>query len=212
MAKEVLKKRILAKIVPFLIVGIIRFLALLTRFQFNIAPQCLQKLENNEPFVIVFWHGELLFQPFVFQKFAKNKAVWVLISKHFDGEIISSAVRYFGIQSLRGSSSKGGIKALQHAIEKIQQNAYVVITPDGPRGPYHSVADGAVLLAQKTQVPVVVVRILYRNAWECKSWDKFKIPKPFSKVEFIIKEPFSLESMEMETARNYVKQKMEEDG
>ena len=80
MAKEVLKKRILAKIVPFLIVGIIRFLALLTRFQFNIAPQCLQKLENNEPFVIVFWHGELLFQPFVFQKFAKDKAVWVLIS------------------------------------------------------------------------------------------------------------------------------------
>lgn len=212
MAKENFKKRILAKIVPLLIVGIIRFLVLLTRFEFQISRQCLQKLEKNEPFVVVFWHGELLFQPLLFQKFAKDKKIWVLISKHFDGEIISNAVHYFGIQSLRGSSSKGGIKALQHAIEKIKQNDYVAITPDGPRGPYHSVADGVVLLAQKTQVPVVVVRIIYHNAWECKSWDKFKIPKPFSKVKFIIKEPFLLESMELEAARNCVKEKMEEDG
>ena len=61
-------------------------------------------------------------------------------------------------------------------------------------------------------MPVVVVRIIYHNAWECKSWDKFKIPKPFSKVKFIIKEPFLLESMELEAARNCVKEKMEEDG
>nr|WP_236033230.1 lysophospholipid acyltransferase family protein [Helicobacter turcicus] len=152
-----------------------------------------------------------MLQPFLFQKYVREKKVWVLISKHFDGEIISNVVRYFGIGVLRGSSSKGGIRALYHAIKKIENGEYIAITPDGPRGPYHSVADGVVLLTQKTNVPVVVSRIFFSNAWEFKSWDKFRIPKPFSKAVFIIKEPLTLESLELEVARAFVKEKMEED-
>ncbi|MBX7490767.1 lysophospholipid acyltransferase family protein [Helicobacter sp. Faydin-H64] len=196
---------------PFFLVGIIRFLVFFVRFEFRISPKTLEKISKNEPFVVVFWHGELLLQPFLFQKYVREKKVWVLISKHFDGEIISNVVRYFGIGVLRGSSSKGGIRALYHAIKKIENGEYIAITPDGPRGPYHSVADGVVLLTQKTNVPVVVSRIFFSNAWEFKSWDKFRIPKPFSKAVFIIKEPLTLESLELEVARAFVKEKMEED-
>lgn len=205
------KRKVLVKILPPLLVGIIHFLALFVRFEFRISQKVLEKIKKNEPFVLAFWHGELLFQPFLFQRYADKKKFWVLISKHFDGEIISSVVRYFDIGALRGSSSKGGIRVLYHAIKKIENKECVVITPDGPRGPYHSVADGVVLLAQKASVPVVVSKVFYSNAWEFKSWDKFKIPKPFSKVVFIIKDPFFLEALELEAAKALVKERMEED-
>nr|WP_317381145.1 lysophospholipid acyltransferase family protein [uncultured Helicobacter sp.] len=205
------KRKILAKILPFFLVGMIRFLALFVRFEFRVSSKVLEKLSKNELFVFAFWHGELLFQPFLFQKYSHKKKFWVLISKHFDGEIISGVVRYFGIDTLRGSSSKGGIRALYHAIKKIENKEYIVITPDGPRGPYHSVADGVVLLAQKANVPVVVSRIFFSNAWEFKSWDKFRIPKPFSKAIFVVKEPFLLKSFTLEEAKIFVKEKMEED-
>lgn len=205
------KHKVLVKILPFFLVGIIRFLAFFVRFEFRIFPKTLEKIGKNEPFVVAFWHGELLFQPFLFQKYVRKGKAWVLISKHFDGEIISSVVRYFGIDVLRGSSSKGGIRALYHMIKKLENGEYVAITPDGPRGPYHSIADGVVLLAQKANVPVVVSRIFFSNAWEFKSWDKFKIPKPFSKVMFVIREPLMLESLELEVAKAFLKEKMEED-
>ena len=191
--------------------GIIRILALSIRFEFRISQEVLERIRENEPFVLAFWHGELLFQPFLFQKYAHNKKVWVLISKHFDGEIISNTVRYFGIGALRGSSSKGGTRALYYAVKKIENKECVAITPDGPRGPYHSVADGVVLLAQKANIPVVISRIFFSNAWELDSWDKFKIPKPFSRVIFVVKEPIALKSSGVKEAKALVKAKMEED-
>ncbi|MCI5969474.1 lysophospholipid acyltransferase family protein [Helicobacter sp.] len=206
-----LKHKVLARILPFLLIGILRALATFLRFEFRVSQKALQKVSNNEPFLVAFWHGELFLQPFLVQKYGDKKKFWVLISKHFDGEIISSVVRYFGIGALRGSSSKGGIRALYQAIKKIESKEYVVITPDGPRGPYHSVADGVVLLAQKAGVPVVVSRVFYSNAWELKSWDRFRIPKPFSKVVFVLKDPFFLETLELEAAKALVKEKMEED-
>ncbi|TLD82454.1 DUF374 domain-containing protein [Helicobacter sp. MIT 11-5569] len=196
---------------PIFLVGIIRLLVVFVRFEFRVSQKVLEKFSNNEPFVVSFWHGELLLQPFLFEKYASKKKVWVFTSKHFDGEISSNVISYFGINVLRGSSSKGGTRVLYHAVKKIENNEYVAITPDGPRGPYHSIADGVVFLAQKTNVPVVVLRTFFSNAWELKSWDKLKIPKPFSKVVCVIKEPFMLESMELEEAKAYLKEKMEED-
>lgn len=206
-----IKYGVLIRIVPVFILSFMRLLALFVRFEFRISPQCLEKIANDEPCIVAFWHGELLFQPFAFKKYLRGKKVWVLISRHFDGEVISRVVRYFGIDALRGSSSKGGIRTLYCAIQKLKQKEYVVITPDGPRGPYHSISDGIVLLAQKTHLPIMISRVFYTHYWEFRSWDRFQIPKPFSKIVFVIKEPFRLDSMELEVAKSYVKDKMEED-
>lgn len=206
-----IKYGILIRVFPVLILSFMRLLAIFVRFEFRISPQCLEKIENDEPCIIAFWHGELLFQSFAFKRYLRGKRAWVLISRHFDGEVISRVVRHFGIYALRGSSSKGGIRTLYRAIQKLKQKEYVVITPDGPRGPYHSVSDGIVLLAQKTNLPIVISRAFYTRYWEFRSWDRFQIPKPFSKVVFVIKEPFRVDSMELGAAKAYVKEKMEED-
>ena len=206
-----LKRRILARVLPFFLVWLIRFLAFFVRFEFRLSQQALDRLSNHESFIIALWHGELLFQPFIFQRYMRDKRLWVVISKHFDGQIISGVNRYFGIDTISGSSSKGGARALYHAIRKIEHRAYVAITPDGPRGPYHSVADGVVLLSQKTKAPIVVSRVFFSNAWELKSWDRFKIPKPFSRILLVFGDPFWVESLEISEAKALVKEKMEED-
>lgn len=150
-------------------------------------------------------------QPCLFREMLKGspQKTYVLISQHFDGDIISRAVRFFGIYSLRGSSSKGSIKVLLLALRKLQENDIVVITPDGPRGPYHSVADGIVLLSQKSKKPIISSQICYHKFWEFQSWDRFQIPKPFSTITCVIKEPFGVENMDLDLAKEHILRIME---
>lgn len=204
--------KISIKLLPPILAFIIKILSYLVRFEFQISPKTLEKIAHNETFIIAFWHGELLLQPLVSNKFLnRQQKVSVLISQHFDGDLIAQTMQYFNIGSLRGSSSKGGIRALLGAVKKIENQEYIAITPDGPRGPYHSVADGIVLLSQKSKAPIVISRILYQNAWRFNSWDRFQVPKPFSKVICVIKEPLGVESLELAEAKNLIQSKMEED-
>lgn len=205
-------REILVKVLPPILALFIKALSCLVRFEIQISPKTLEKINKNQPFVIAFWHGELLLQPLICNRFLQShQNASVLISQHFDGDLISRTIRFFGIDSLRGSSSKGGIRVLLNAVKKIESQEYIVITPDGPRGPYHSVADGIVFLAQKSKTPIVISRVIYQSAWEFKSWDRFKIPKPFSKVHCIIKEPLNIESLKLDEAKILIKTKMEED-
>ncbi|WP_104721317.1 lysophospholipid acyltransferase family protein [Helicobacter mesocricetorum] len=209
--QKILLQKIFLYVIPFFSFITLRILAFLCRFEYKISSQTLDFIKANQTFIIAFWHGELFMQPIVLRHFYKNRRVYVLISQHFDGEIISRLVKFFKIYSLRGSSSKGAVKTLLNAIKKLQQQNLVAITPDGPRGPYHSIADGIVLLSQKSNKPIVISRIYYHNAWEFKSWDYFKIPKPFSKITCTIKEPFLLENYSLDESKEYIKSKMEED-
>ncbi|AWI34931.1 lysophospholipid acyltransferase family protein [Helicobacter apodemus] len=213
--RKKLQKILLQKIflygIPFFSFIAVRILAFVCRFEYKISSQTLDFIKANQTFIVAFWHGELFMQPIALRHFYKNRRVYVLISQHFDGEIISCLIKFFKIYSIRGSSSKGAIKALLKAIKKLQQQDLVAITPDGPRGPYHSIADGIVLLSQKSNKPIIISRLYYHNAWEFKSWDHFKIPKPFSKITCVIKEPFLLENFSLEKAKEYIKSKMEED-
>lgn len=205
-------RKILTRILPPIFAFAIKSLSYLVRFEFQVSPEVKDKIAHNQIFIVAFWHGELLLQPLIYHKFLTcHQRVSVLISQHFDGDLISRTIGYFGIDSLRGSSSKGGIRALLSAVKKLECQEYIAITPDGPRGPYHSIADGIVLLAQKSKSPIVISRVICQNAWEFKSWDRFKIPKPFSKVFCVIKEPLNIESLELDEAKRFIQSKMEED-
>lgn len=209
--QKILLQKVLLYVIPLFSFITVKILAFLCRFEYKISSQTLDFIKANQTFIVAFWHGELLMQPMVLRHFYKNRRVYVLISQHFDGEIISRLVKFFKIYSLRGSSSKGAIKASLKAIKRLQKQDLVAITPDGPRGPYHSIADGIVLLSQKSNKPIIISRIYYHNAWEFKSWDRFKIPKPFSKITCTIKEPFLLENLSLQKSKEHIKAKMEED-
>ena len=160
------------------------------------------------PFVVLFWHGELLMAPFIFRKARPKTTVNVMISDHFDGEIITRIIAPFGLKTVRGSSRKGGAKALIAALKKVKAGESVGITPDGPKGPRHSVGDGAVVIAQKADIPVVILNCRPSKYRQAKSWDRFVIPRPFGAIEYRMSAPFSLKGLSLEEARETVRQRM----
>ncbi len=163
----------------------------------------------DTPVVIAFWHAELLLAPFIYKKVAPGRHIDVMISEHFDGELIARTMKFFGIGAIRGSSSKGAAKALIQAIRKIKEGGGdVAITPDGPKGPRHELSDGLVAIARKTGAPVVIFNYVPTNCKQAKSWDRFLIPLPFGTIDFFCSEPIDISDMEPEEAKAMIRERM----
>ena len=162
---------------------------------------------SEEQHVCVCWHGELFMSPQAYRKIHKKHKASAIISSHFDGSLIASTLSMLGIRSLRGSSSKGARQVLLQAFKSIKSGEEVLITPDGPRGPRHHMSDGAIGIALKSKLPVFVMNYRAENYWQFKSWDKFVIPKPFTKVDFYL-QSVSLKGMELDEAKEYLLNKM----
>ncbi len=135
--------------------------------------------------IFTFWHGQML--PLVAEH---HRPTTVLISDHRDGEIITQIVSSFGCRAVRGSSSKGAARALLQLSRTLTDGNDIAITPDGPRGPRHSFAPGALVLSQRTQSPIVLLASHASRMWKLKTWDGFEIPKPFARVTVAYGEPF----------------------
>ncbi len=162
---------------------------------------------TDEQHVCVCWHGELLMSPQAYRQIHPKHSARAIVSSHFDGSLIAGTLNLLKIRPLRGSSRKGASKVLLQAFRAIKKGEEVLITPDGPKGPRHSMSDGAIGIAIKSKLPIFVMNFKTKSFWQLKSWDKFVIPKPFSKIEFYI-QSISLEGMELEEAREYLKEKM----
>jgi len=166
-------------------------------------------LPDDSPVVIAFWHGELLMAPFVYSKLGTSRVIDVMISDHFDGEIIARVIRFFGMNTLRGSTRKGAVKVLISALNVIKErDENIGITPDGPKGPRHSISDGVVVIAQKANIPVVIINCHPKKYWQASSWDKFTIPKPFTSIDFYVSEPIYLGDLTKDEAKSYLKERM----
>jgi lysophospholipid acyltransferase (LPLAT)-like uncharacterized protein len=140
--------------------------------------------------------------------FRPKGIVKTMISQSKDGEIISKVYSLLGVESIRGSSSKGATKALISTIREITSGSDVALTPDGPRGPRFSIADGVIAIAQKSGAKVVVLNSKPSKYWQFNSWDRFVLPKPFGKIDFYLSEPFDISNLEFEEARSFIKDKM----
>jgi lysophospholipid acyltransferase (LPLAT)-like uncharacterized protein len=162
-----------------------------------------QDLERQGKYAVyAFWHAHMLLPAYV----GRNRNVKVLISQHRDGEYIAQIVQRMGYGVARGSTTRGGAKALLRMIKQIKEESIsLAITPDGPKGPRFVAQSGAILLGQKTQYPIIPVMIYLEKYWELPSWDKFCIPKPFSKATIFyanhILVPSKLEKHEIEEYR-----------
>ena len=142
-------------------------------------PEQWQRLRaDGKPFVFVLWHGGLL--PLTY--WHRDRDIAVLVSEHRDGEIIARVVHAWGYRTIRGSSTRGGGRALLEMTRELERGSVVAVTPDGPRGPALEFQPGALVIAQRAQVPVVPMAVRVDRAWRINSWDGFLVPKPFARV------------------------------
>jgi len=161
----------------------------------------------EEQCMAITWHGELFISPQVYRHLRKHHKTSAIISQHHDGDLIANILNFFNIVPLRGSSKRGAKAVLLSAIKSLRDGYSVMISPDGPRGPRHSMSDGAVALAKKTNIPLMVVNFKANSYWQLNSWDKFTIPKPFTTLE-IYHQILDISSMEKEEAKIFLKTQM----
>jgi lysophospholipid acyltransferase (LPLAT)-like uncharacterized protein len=158
--------------------AVLRVLGATWRVQFE-NPEVLADLKRDGGRVVMaVWHGELL--PLAWAH--RNRSIAVLISTHSDGEIIARTLRSLGFQSLRGSTSRGGVRVLLEAVRAVERGRDLAFTTDGPRGPRRVSAPGAGVAAAKADVPLIAVGAVVDRAWVMRSWDRFVIPKFFARI------------------------------
>ena len=140
----------------------------------------------RENFIGALWHNRLLIFPFVLRRFFVHRHGAALISASRDGELLADAIKRFGFDVVRGSSSRLGASAILQLEGVLASGRDVVITPDGPRGPAYELGPGIIFLAQKSGAAVVPINMEYSSCWRIKSWDRFIVPRPFARVRVII--------------------------
>jgi hypothetical protein len=160
----------------------------------------------QEPVIFAFWHGDLLLQPYLYYQFRKTPKAKVLISDHFDGQIIARIMTFFNLGTIHGSTTRGGAKVLIQGLKSLSDGYDIGITPDGPKGPRYTVSDGVVVMAQKRQAKVIVYSCVPSRYWQLRSWDRFMIPKPFCTLNFYASEPLDLDGMQIDEAKKYIHQ------
>jgi len=174
-----LSQRITLAVVPRLAAMLIRALGATLRYEDILTPGTTRGDLIPGPTIFAFWHRSLLTCAHRF----RNRNIAILISRSFDGELIARTVELLGFRAIRGSSSRGGATALRQMAEAYRAGHICAFTADGPRGPNMIAQPGPVSLAQLVDAPWVgAFYALPQNAWTLKSWDRFLIPKPFSRV------------------------------
>lgn len=148
------------------------------------ASDLLAAFEDDERVVIAFWHGQLAMLQAPYR--GRGAGICIQISGSSDGEIIARAVRPHGIRAARGSASRGGLASVREMLEAHREGYDLAIALDGPRGPFHRAKPGAVRLAQATGSRLFPVAAAAERAWVFGSWDRFTVPRPFSRVHYAV--------------------------
>jgi lysophospholipid acyltransferase (LPLAT)-like uncharacterized protein len=176
--KKEIERFFLLRVAPTLLFFIMRLFWFSYKKRYHFLNKPLR-----EQLIAVSWHGELFISPQMYRKLYPKERTSAIISKHRDGEFIARVLNFFKIMPVRGSTNKGAFSALIDSIKVLKRGENLLITPDGPRGPRHFVSAGAVALAIKQKLPIMIVSFRASSYWQLKSWDKFVVPKPFSRVD-----------------------------
>lgn len=142
------------------------------------------------PVIFALWHNRIFTMPSIWRRTGgKGRRSVVLTSASKDGTILAYTMSMFGLGAIRGSSSRRAVSALIGMKKALSEGLDVCVTPDGPRGPRYEVQPGVIKIAQATDVEIIPIHIRYSSAWRLKTWDRFVIPKPFSRVSVIFDLP-----------------------
>ena len=154
-----------------------------------------------------FWHARLL----MLLRITSQWHGYMLISEHRDGGFISDTLNLCGVDTVRGSTTRGGARAMLRLLRAVKdEGRHIGITPDGPKGPREVVQKGTIQLAMKSGLPVMPICWATSRCWRARSWDRFYIPQPFSRGVFVYGEPiFIAPDDDMDEAIGRVQQGMD---
>ena len=172
------KQRIALAIVPHVAAFLVRALGMTLRYEDRAAPGVTPGYLIPGPTVFAFWHRSLLACSHRF----RDLDIAILISRSFDGELIARTVELLGFTAIRGSSTRGGVAGLRNMERAYREGHRCAITADGPKGPVFVAKPGTAQLAQLVGANVGTFYVLPERAWQLRSWDRFLIPKPFSRI------------------------------
>ncbi|HEV2846849.1 MAG TPA: lysophospholipid acyltransferase family protein [Thermoanaerobaculia bacterium] len=176
-------------LISFVAANFIRGLRATVRLRHHGDERMREWERRREHFILAFWHRHLLLMPYAY----RGKGISVLVSQSTDGELIARTVARLGIDSSRGSSSRGGAAGMRSLLRKAAEGWDIAFTPDGPRGPLREVQPGVILAAAATGLPIQPVALAATLKKELRSWDRFVVPAPFSTVHFVYGEPLAVE-------------------
>ena len=148
----------------------------------------LQFEGNGKRPIMAFWHGRVLTATYYFRR----RGIVVMISENFDGEWIARIIEQFGFRTSRGSTTRGGQRALLQLKREMDRGQPSGFAVDGPRGPARQAQPGAIWLAKLTGNPVVPFHMEASRYWTLKSWDRTQIPKPFATVALAVGAPIEV--------------------
>ncbi len=199
--------------ISFWLVGLLGALlvrVLISTLRVRVIGQKFPARTGRTGILFCFWHSQLLALVNVY----RNRNIHLLVSRHRDGEYIVRVTDRLGYGAVRGSSTRGGIRVLSEALDKLANGVDIAVTPDGPRGPRQEFKGGALFLAKESGAPIVVGALVPARAWRLKSWDRFYVPKPFSRAVLIVSDcvyiPKELSDEEMEAKRLELQEKLNE--
>lgn len=169
---------------------VLQILARSWRVRFEGQPEVDRMRSARQPMVLTCWHGHLL--PLMWLH--RGQGIATLISEHRDGEIVARVAERLGFALVRGSTTRGGGRALLGLVAMLREGRDLAVTPDGPRGPARVYAPGSLVAAQRAGAPVVPTAIAVSRAWRLRSWDRFVIPKPFARIVVVYAAPTWVEA------------------
>lgn len=151
--------------------------------RFELSPEDLRNYtKRDEPVAIILWHNRLFLAAEIVRRFRNPRPAYALVSASSDGAWLAAFFSLGGLRAVRGSSSRLGREAASALVDVLRAGHDIGITPDGPRGPCYEMKPGGVIVARRTRVPVLLVGGEFHSAWRLRSWDRFYLPKPFSRV------------------------------
>lgn len=145
-------------------------------------------IKENKNFVFAFWHGSMLIPWYI----NKDLDFSALVSRSKDGSLLDKILTKWNYRVIRGSSNDGGSMALKLLLQAASSGRPVAITPDGPKGPYHKLKAGAVVVAKKAGIPLILVGVGVKKKRILGSWDRFELPKFFTSINLVFSDPVSV--------------------
>lgn len=174
-------------VAAFLLLAILRLIWLTCHKHHINPPKWRKKQRDKQPVILVLWHEYI---PFILAQLPPDMAT--LNSSHGDARIVGMASQIVGAKPVWGSSNRNPIASLRNLAKEMAVGRHVLLTPDGPRGPAHKMAQGPVALAQLTGKPIVFFACHASSKWRLSSWDKTQFPKPFSSVTISWSDPIAI--------------------
>ncbi|HTO73287.1 MAG TPA: lysophospholipid acyltransferase family protein [Gemmatimonadales bacterium] len=171
-------------------IPLVRTLARTWRFRLEGEGCELARSKTRRRVAFVVWHEALL--PLMWLH--RNESVSIVVSEARDGQYLADFAAAAGYELLRGSSTRGGAKALLGAVRALENGGTVAMTPDGPRGPRRELKPGILAAASRGGAMLIPVHAEADRAWRLRSWDRFMIPKPFARVRVVYGQPFAVAS------------------